>query len=316
MSTGEHIDTILDATEQPLLSFEFFPPRDDAGMASLKKAASELKCLHPDFVTVTYGAGGSTRERTLDVCILLKNMGYQRIMPHLTCVGTTRDELADITDQFYNEGFRNIMALRGDPPEGQATFTATEGGFAYAADLVRFLKERYNDICCGVAGYPEKHPEADTMDSDIAHLKEKVDAGASFVTTQLFFDDALYLDFVKRCRDAGIQCPILPGLLPVISLKQALRMTERCKASLPDTLVQQLESSHGIKEQMEAIGIQWAVDQIKALLEGGAPGIHLYVIKSFSMSHCIQILWSAFNIIGRLKGENNELVRRQKSANL
>ena len=248
-------------------------------MAALTRTAEKLLGARPDFVTVTYGAGGSTRERTFQVCDLLQKMGFDPVMPHLTCVGSSRAELERIADEIYNRGFRNIMALRGDPPQGETVFRPPADGLAHAADLVGLLKRRHPDFCCGVAGYPERHPEAPGMDSDIAHLKAKVDAGAAFITTQLFFDNRFYFEFVKRCRAAGIVCPILPGLLPAISLKQAQRMTSRCQTTLPAELADEMAGAGGEGDAAEAMGIRWAVKQIKALLAKGAPGVHLYVLN-------------------------------------
>ncbi|HBA84429.1 MAG TPA: methylenetetrahydrofolate reductase [NAD(P)H] [Verrucomicrobia bacterium] len=273
------IKDLLDRRKSPLLSFEFFPPKDGLGMASLETAAAQLLSAKPDFATVTYGAGGSTRERTLQVCDLLRQMGYGPIMPHLTCVGSTRDELLALADRLHGLGYRNIMTLRGDPPQGETVFQAVTDGLAHASDLVALLKTAHTDFCCGVAGYPERHPEAPSAREDIVHLKQKTDAGADFITTQLFFDNRCYFDFVEACRTAGIRQPILPGLLPAISLKQAQRMTARCKTRLPEELIRQMEEAGSEGDAAEEVGIQWAQKQIEELLGRGAPGIHLYVMN-------------------------------------
>lgn len=273
------ISELLQKARKPLLSYEFFPPKDEPGMAALARTAEKLLAARPDFVTVTYGAGGSTRERTFQVCEQLQKMGFDPIMPHLTCVGSSRPELERIADEIYGRGFRNIMALRGDPPQGETVFRPPADGLAHASDLVVLLKRRHAEFCCGVAGYPERHPEAPGMESDIAQLKAKVDAGASFVTTQLFFDNRFYFEFVKRCRAAGIDRPILPGLLPAISLKQAQRMTARCNTSLPAELATEMERAGGEGDAAEAVGVRWAVKQIRDLIAHGAPGVHLYVLN-------------------------------------
>lgn len=273
------ISDLLSRRRGPLLSFEFFPPRDEAGMATLKKAAEALKAAQPDFVTVTYGAGGSTRRRTMEVCDLLREMGFSPVMPHLTCVGSSRNELTDIINDIYRRGYRNIMALRGDPPKGETAFRAHPDGLLHASDLIRLIRHQHPDICCGAAGYPETHPEAESPEADIRHLKEKLDAGASFVTTQLFFDNRLYFSFVERCRAAGIEQPIIPGLLPAMSLDQARRMCERCKATLPAELARRMAEAGSAGPQAEEVGILWAVQQIEELLRYGAPGIHLYVLN-------------------------------------
>jgi methylenetetrahydrofolate reductase (NADPH) len=200
-------------------------------------------------------------------------------MPHLTCVGHSRSELETIAREWHQAGYRNIMALRGDPPRGFSQFRPAPNGLSHAAELVALLKSEQPDLCCGVAGYPETHPESVSPEADVRHLKAKVDAGAAFVTTQLFFDNRYYLEFVKRCRKAGITQPILPGLLPVISLKQVQRMCAMCKTALPDELARQLEAAGGEGDAAEQVGIRWAEQQIEGLLESGAPGIHLYILN-------------------------------------
>jgi methylenetetrahydrofolate reductase (NADPH) len=267
------------AQGRPLRSVEFFPPKDDAGVAALRQTAAALQGISPDFVSVTYGAGGSTRERTAQVSGLLKQeMGFT-VMPHLTCVGHSRAELEQIADRIHLDGFRNIMTLRGDPPKGAAEFTRSADGLLHANELVVLLKARHADFCLGVAGYPEKHPEAPSAESDLAHLRRKVDAGAAFVTTQLFFDNDAYYRFVDRCRAGGIAVPIVPGIMPVLSLKQIQRFTTMCGASLPEKLVRRLEAAGDHPEVAEAIGIDWALGQIRDLLARGAPGYHLYILN-------------------------------------
>ena len=279
MSLADRPLSELFAQHRPLRSIEFFPPRDDAGVDALRKTAAALKAIFPDFVSVTYGAGGSTRERTAQVSALLKaEFGYT-VMPHLTCVGHSRDELNQVADRIHGEGFRNIMALRGDPPKGATEFSAPVDGLRYANELVSLLKARHPDFCLGVGGYPEKHPEAASMESDMAALKRKVDAGASFVTTQLFFDNAVYYRFVDACRNSGITVPIVPGIMPVLSLKQIQRFTSMCGTALPQPLIRRLEAAGETPEIVEAIGIDWALQQIRDLLGNGAPGYHLYILN-------------------------------------
>jgi methylenetetrahydrofolate reductase (NADPH) len=267
------------ARGRPLRSLEFFPPKDDAGVAALRQTAEALRRIAPDFVSVTYGAGGSTRERTAQVSSLLKNELGFTVMPHLTCVGHSRAELEKIADRIHNDGFRNIMALRGDPPKGATEFKPSPDGLLHANELVALLKSRHPDFCLGVAGYPEKHPEAESLGSDLDNLRRKVDAGAAFVTTQLFFDNAAYLRFAERCQAAGIAVPIVPGIMPVLSLKQIQRFTTMCGASLPEKLVLRLTAAGDQAEVAEAIGTDWALGQIRDLLERGAPGYHLYILN-------------------------------------
>jgi methylenetetrahydrofolate reductase (NADPH) len=269
----------LFAQRRPLRSIEFFPPKDDAGVEALRQTAAALKSMSPDFVSVTYGAGGSTRQRTSQVSGLLKqDFGYT-VMPHLTCVGHSRDELNGIADRIHADGFRNIMTLRGDPPKGSLEFQATADGLRHANELVSLLKARHPDFCLGVGGYPEKHPEAASEQDDLDHLKRKVDAGADFVTTQLFFHNGAYYRFVDRCRAAGISVPIVPGIMPVLSLKQIQRFTSMCGTSLPPTLIRRLEAAGDAAEILEAVGIDWALGQIRDLLGQGAPGYHLYILN-------------------------------------
>lgn len=273
------VNDLLEQRRAPTLSFEFFPPKDEQGMKTLEESARQLLAARPDFVTVTYGAGGSTRQKTLDICERLRDMGFAVVMPHLTCVGHARAELEGLVDEIHRRGFRNIMALRGDPPEGQAVFRPAADGLAHAADLVALVKQRHPDICCGVAGYPEKHPEAGSLDRDIAHLRAKIEAGGDFVTTQLFFENRFYLDFVKRCRAAGIARPILPGLMPATSARQIRRFVSTCGASVPAALESALGAAAEDPARGVAVGIEWLVRQIDDLLKNDAPGIHLYVLN-------------------------------------
>ncbi len=269
----------LFAQRRPLRSIEFFPPKDDAGVEALRQTAAALKSIAPDFVSVTYGAGGSTRQRTAQVSALLRSEFAYTVMPHLTCVGHSRAELEEIADRIHADGFRNIMALRGDPPKGSAEFRPAADGLRYANELVGLLKARHPDFCLGVGGYPEKHPEAASEEADLASLKRKVDAGAAFVTTQLFLDNDAYYRFVGRCERAGIGVPIVPGIMPVLSLKQIQRFSSMCGTSLPAKLQRRLEAAGEAPEIVEAVGIDWALAQIRDLLARGAPGYHLYILN-------------------------------------
>ncbi len=248
-------------------------------MEALRQAAGALRRIAPDFVSVTYGAGGSTRERSAQVSALLKGECGFTVMPHLTCVGHSRAELNERADQIYAGGFRNIMALRGDPPKGATEFRAAPDGLQHADELVALLKARHPDFCLGVAGYPEKHPEAPSPEADLANLRRKVDAGADFVTTQLFLDNDLYYRFLDRCRGAGISVPVVPGIMPVLSLKQIQRFTQLCGASLPDKLARRLAAAGDLPDVVESVGIDWALAQIRDLLEHGAPGYHAYILN-------------------------------------
>ena len=262
----------------PSFSFEFFPPKTDEAFDTLVETIRELQKLHPTFVSVTYGAGGSTRRRTIDVVAKAKGELGQESMAHLTCVGSTEEELRDVLDELRTQGIENVLSLRGDPPAGTDVFEKTPGGFGYANELVSFIKENY-DFCLGVAGYPEGHQEADDFDTDLANLKLKVDAGADFVITQMFFDNRFYFDFVVQARAIGIDVPLIPGIMPILNLGQIKRFTQMCGASIPEELLERLEA---IKEDADAVrqcGVEHAAQQCRELLEGGVPGIHFYTLN-------------------------------------
>jgi len=282
MSADLAISSLLRERGRPLRSLEFFPPKDEAGVAALKTTAGELAAIAPDFASVTYGAGGGTRERTAEVAALLRGELGCPIMPHLTCVGHSREELHALADAIYASGARNIMTLRGDLPRDAAAAGRTLPADApkYAADLVALLKARHSDFCLGVAAYPQTHPQAASAAADIVHLKAKVDAGADFAVTQLFFDNAVYFHFVDKCRAAGITVPIFPGIMPALSLAQVRRITARCQVVFPDALAAQLDAAGDANpEAVERVGTEWAFAQVRELLAGGAPGYHLYALN-------------------------------------
>jgi methylenetetrahydrofolate reductase (NADPH) len=278
LNPDPRIDSLL-AQGRPLRSLEFFPPKDDAGVEALRRTAAAIKPIEPAFVSVTYGAGGGTRGRTAELSAMLRGEFGFAVMPHLTCVNHTREEILEIAAGHHASGIRNIMALRGDVPATLTPDTAFKDGLRYGSDIVALLHGAFPDFCCGVGGYPEKHPEAASLDADIGHLKAKVDAGAAFITTQLFFDNAVYYRFIERCRSARIGIPILPGIMPVLSLKQVKRMTALCGSALPAQLGRRLEVAGSDTDTVEFIGIEWAITQIRDLLAEGAPGYHLYVLN-------------------------------------
>lgn len=278
MSEQQTITQLL-STGGPLLSVEFFPPKSEESIDPLVRAAERISTRRPDFVSVTYGAGGSTRDLSATVSRRMKDEVGLQVMPHLTCVGSTKEELGDIVDAFHSEGYRNIMALRGDPPQGQENFQVTDGGFRYASDLVEFIKDRHPDICLGIAGYPEKHPEASSLDADLDALKIKADAGGSFITTQLFFENAAFFNYVDRVRSRGIDLPIIPGIMPVLALKQIKRITQLCQSELPQSLESALSKVESDPEAVRRVGVDWAVRQVEELLEKGAPGVHIYALN-------------------------------------
>ncbi len=271
--------TDLFQNDRSLLSVEFFPPKSAESVDVLVEAAKRISTCSPDFVSVTYGAGGSTRDLSASVSKRMKDEVGLQVMPHFTCAGSTQEELGAIIDSFYEEGYRNIMALRGDAPQGQSAFVAKEGGFEYASDLVAFIKDRHPDICIGIAGYPEKHPEAPSMESDLDALKIKVDAGAAFITTQLFFENEAFFEYVDAVRSRGIDLPIIPGIMPVLALKQIKRITQLCQSELPQALESQLSEVESDPESVRRIGVEWAMRQIEELIDKGAPGVHIYALN-------------------------------------
>jgi methylenetetrahydrofolate reductase (NADPH) len=263
-----------------VFSFEFFPPKTEAGQVTLERTIRELADLAPSFVSVTYGAGGSTREKTVDIVQWIQREAHITAMAHLTCVGATRDEIGGVIDRLRAGGIENIMALRGDPPAGQERFVQTVGGFGYASDLVSYIRERHGrEVCVGGACYPEGHVECRDLDRDIANLKRKVDAGLDFVVTQLFFDNRVYFDFVARARAAGITVPIVPGIMPIRNLASVERMTKLGGASIPPTLFAELDRCRADDAAVAALGVAHATAQCVELLHGGAPGIHFYTLN-------------------------------------
>ena len=218
-----------------MYSFEFFQPKTDQAARDLFRTIDELQVLRPTFVTVTYGAGGSTRERTIELATELKHRIRIEVAAHLTCVGHTAPDIARICERLRANGIENVMALRGDPPRGDLAFKQVEGGFAHATELIRFIKERF-DFCVGAAAYPEKHPESISLEDDLRWAGAKIDAGAAFLTTQLFFEADAYFDLVRKARAAGIRAPILPGIMPVTNIAQIERFTKLCGATIPARL--------------------------------------------------------------------------------
>ena len=278
---------------KPVISFEVFPPKTDAAMENLQQVLPELISLRPDFMTVTYGALGSTQARTLEIASLLQNQFNLSTACHLTCVGASRTELDSILDQIHDSGIRNIVALRGDPPKGETAFVAPKDGFGNANELVGHIRTRektgrIGPIGIAVAGYPEKHIEAPDLETDLRNLKRKVDAGANCVITQLFYDNRHYFDFVKAAREIGISIPIVPGLLPILSAKQVMRITSMCGSCLPADLQRDLEIVGDDPVKSEEIGVKRCIAQATELIEKGAPGIHFYVLNK--SSHMMRIM--------------------------
>jgi methylenetetrahydrofolate reductase (NADPH) len=266
------------SAKTPAFSFEFFPPKDQAGVDRLFETVARLQAYEPAYVSVTYGAGGSTRRLTVDLVTRIKREVGLEAMAHLTCVGATKDEIKSVLDQLREGGIDNVLALRGDPQKGETTFVKSEGGFGYASELAAFIRERY-DFCLAGACYPERHPEATSADADLANLKRKVQAGVDVLVTQLFFDSRDYFSFVARARAAGIQVPIIAGIMPITNLSQIKRFTALCGACIPAPLLARLEAAGSDAASVQAIGVEHATAQCRELLEGGAPGIHFYTLN-------------------------------------
>jgi len=274
------IRSLFDRPDRRVFSFEFFPPKTEAGAATLERTIRELGELGPSFVSVTYGAGGSTRERTVEIVSRIQREAGICAMAHLTCVGAGRQEIGAVLDRLVGEGIENIMALRGDPPEGQTTFQRPADGFGYASDLIAFIRERHGDrLSIGGAAYPELHIESRDADRELAYLRGKVAAGADFIVTQLFFDNAYYFNFVARARAAGITVPIVPGIMPIRNVAQIERFTRLCGATIPPTLFAELDRRRDDAEAVAQLGVAQATAQCVDLLQGGAPGIHFYTLN-------------------------------------
>lgn len=266
---------------EPFLSLEFFPPKDRAQWPGFFDVVRELKVLAPVFCSVTYGASGSTRHNTLEIAARLKQEYMLEPLLHLTCVGAHRTGLSSFLEDVADSGCENILALRGDPPRGETTFIPDSEEFRHGCDLVHFIRDGFPRFCVGVAGYPEKHPEAPSMERDIAWLRHKVQCGADFVITQLFFDNNAYFRFVDQARSAGVTVPIIPGVLPVRNLAALKRMLGFCGASVPEGYMRDLEHVQHVygDSGVRGLGLGFAKAQIRDLLDRGAPGVHLYTLN-------------------------------------
>jgi len=271
------IDEII-AARRPTFSVEFFPPKTAEATEELYATARELKRLDLDFVSVTYGAGGSTRDGTVEITTALRDEVGLETMAHLSCVGETTDGLAATLDRIEASGVENIFALRGDPPRGEADFVQPEGGLGSAAELAAFIQAGWS-FAIGAACFPEVHPEAPDLGTDLEYLKTKVDSGAGFLITQLFFDNQVYFDFVRAARERGIEVPILAGVIPVASFAQTKRICELCDATIPAPLEAAFEAAGGDPEREFELGIAYATQQCAELLIAGAPGIHFYALN-------------------------------------
>jgi methylenetetrahydrofolate reductase (NADPH) len=271
------INEIL-ASETPVFSFEFFPPKTDAGEQNLYAALRDLKALDPSFVSVTYGAGGSSREKTIEIVKRIKEEFGLEAMAHFTCVGATVEQLRETLSEMQEAGIENVLALRGDPPEGQEGWTKTDGGLEYSRELVELIGGDY-PFAIGAACFPETHIHAESAESDLRYLAEKVQAGVDFLITQMFFDNDFYFDFVKRARAAGVTVPIIPGVMPITKVGQVERMAQMCGSEIPAGLRAELHARKVDTEAVLDFGVAYATLQCSELLAAGAPGIHFYTLN-------------------------------------
>jgi methylenetetrahydrofolate reductase (NADPH) len=272
-----HVAELL-AHRRPVFSFEFFPPKTDEGQQTLEGTLEVLRDDAPDFVSMTYGAGGTTRNSTVELTRWIKQDLGIEAMAHLSCVGEPRERLVEILGQIDAAGVDNVLALRGDPPRGQTEWRPHPGGLHYSVELIRLIKERF-DFCVGAACFPEVHPDAPDRDSDLGYARAKQDAGAGFLITQLFFDNETYFQFVEDARTAGITVPIVPGIMPITNYGQIKRFTEMCGATIPSELEGELNGRADDPEAVAELGVAYATLQCSDLLARGAPGIHFYTLN-------------------------------------
>jgi methylenetetrahydrofolate reductase (NADPH) len=280
------IDQIL-ARPEPCFSVEFFPPKTDEGRATLFETIAVLRELEPAYFSVTYGAGGATREGTIETVRAIRDEHGVEAMAHLSCVGETVDGLRAFLDRVADAGIENVLALRGDPPAGEGAFQPTEGGLASAAELAELISREHPQIAIGASSFPEVHPEAADLDADLAYTKTKVEAGAGFLITQFFFDNSHYFDFVAAARAAGIDVPIIAGVMPITSYEQIVRFCRICEATIPEPLAAAMEALGGDKEAEFELGVAWAAAQSAELMRGGAPGIHFYALNRYPATRAI-----------------------------
>jgi methylenetetrahydrofolate reductase (NADPH) len=272
------IDAILATKGEPSFSFEFFPPKSAEGDQDLRGTLEALRALEPDFVSVTYGAGGSTRAKTVEITKWIKQDLGVEAMAHLSCVGATKAQLIEILDDIAAAGIENVLALRGDPPRGESEWRPHPGGLKYSTELAALISNRY-PFAIGAACFPEVHPEAPDLNHDLRFLKQKLSGGASFLITQLFFDNEFYFRFVEEARAAGIEVPIIAGIMPITDVSQIKTITGMCQATIPDSLLEQLELRAGNPDSVLQLGVSYATLQCAELLARGAPGIHFYTLN-------------------------------------
>lgn len=275
---------ILTKNARPIFSFEFFPPKTEERKTELFEALKKVKTLNPGYISVTYGAGGGTRDKTIKIVEQAKNIIGLESMAHLTCVGHSKEEIKKILDELQTSGIENVVALRGDPPKGETSFKPNPHGFKYANELTEFIRDSYS-FCIAVAGYPEGHIESPNKETDWDYLSQKVKAGADFIITQLFFDNQYFFTFEKRMREKGVTVPIIPGIMPITNYHQILRFTQMCGAKIPEKIIRDLQPIQNQTVEVQRYGIEYATSQCKELIAHGVPGIHFYTLNK---SHASQ----------------------------
>jgi methylenetetrahydrofolate reductase (NADPH) len=283
------------ATDPCVLSFEVFPPVRDGTIDRLVPVIDRLAELDPHFISVTYGAGGGTRDMSVEIASLLKEKASVEVLAHLTCVGADREQIDGILRELRDKGVQNILALRGDPPAGETSFTRPKDGFGYACELVDFIRS-YNWFCVGVAGYPEGHQEAESFEADIDHLKRKIDAGSDFVITQLFYRNEDFYRFRDAADRAGVNVPLVPGIFPVINYRQISKIVSLCGATLPRELRERIDPVRDDDGEVARRGIDYAVRQTEDLLQHGVPGLHFY---SMNRSGPVEEILNGISLPGR-----------------
>jgi methylenetetrahydrofolate reductase (NADPH) len=273
---------IYQSANKPVFSFEFFPPKTKEGEEKLKTTISDLKKLNPAFVSVTYGAGGSTRDKTIDLCAEIQNQYSITSMSHFTCVGVNKKEIKDLLVLIQSKKIENVIALRGDPPAGQGKFSKHPDGFSHATELTQFIRSEGFDFCIAGGAYPEKHPDSPTPEDDVFFLKCKNEAGASFFITQLFFSNQLFYQFLEKVRSAGVTAPIIPGIMPITNFSQIQRFKDLANCYIPQDLITELEQLQDDKVEFLKRSLLFTVEQCKDLLKKGVSGIHFYTLNQSS----------------------------------
>jgi len=265
-------------TKKPVISFEIFPPKFDTPLETIYDSLKQFKDLNPDFISVTYGAGGSQKDRTIEISSKIKNEYDVESMAHLTCVGQSEEEIDLMLDSLQKNGIENILALRGDPPINQPDFDFSKGAFRYASELIRYIKSKSN-FCIAAAAYVEGHVDCKRLKEDMAYLKKKVDEGVDFLITQLFFDNRLFYDFLDKAAALNINCPVTPGIMPIFKADQIKRITYLCGASIPAKLVIMMDKYENSPEDLRKAGIEYASTQIRDLIDNGVDGVHLLTMN-------------------------------------